>query len=1138
MTRQCNTEVQKLVLPTKLLSRQAARQTATRFGFLLAILLLACASLQAQGRGRISGTIADNTGALIPSATIVATESGTGFATTVVSNSQGEYVFPALKPTVYSITVKAATFETYKQENVVLDADQSLTVNATLKIGGSEQTVTVTSEVPLVDTTSSTLSQVVNTQQVNELPLNGRNAAALSQYVAGVAPGYNFAGADSGITKTFPSVVLTSIGGLPSNLTAYLLDGGNNVDEYTEVNDPFPMPDTLQEYSVQTSNYNAQYGESAGGVINIITKSGTNKFHGDLFEYVRNGDLNAANYFGYAQATPSSPLVKTPDPLKRNQFGGTVGGPIWRDKAYFFFGTQTTNFRDQATSSSAAVTPTAAQIGSPSAPGQFSSTIYDPSTCTSSALSSCTPFAGNQIPYSRYNPASLALLNYLPTPSASGQQFYKKPQVENFHEYTAKGDYQPGTNDHISLRYFLDQLNNAPVLNLKNLLTYADGSQNGYHNALFAETHTFGPSLVNNFILDYLIENDQRGPKAGSISVADLGVNIWQPAFKQINGISVSNAFSVGDNPQAAFRRTGYSASDDLQFTRGTHSYAFGFAGEIGKMDINNALAQPGSFAFSGAMSGNNIADFLMGYLSTFGQGAGQFLNMRIKGWGLYAQDAWKISHRLTLNYGIRYEPFLPNHELMHRNGLFNETAWALNQHSTLYPNAPAGLFFVGDPGVPTNAIKPNLVQFMPRLGFAYDALGNGRTSVRGGFGMFYADRQSTILDNYFTTVTPFVESVSLSYLNPTYHGYTTGDFENPYAGSGTTTINPFPVTLPLPSTVAFPTATYTSYDGNGRYKTTVAYDWNLVLEQQLQPNLFARIAYVGTHMSHGYETYNLNPVYNQGANVGKRVFASIPTTSTYGNMVLLSDQGGSSDYHALSGTLKHTMKYGLQGEVNYTWSKALNNLPVGQDQFALPVYEPNFKRLDYGPADFNHGNVFSATYEWNIPKMSTLPAIASLVLNGWATSGIVYIHSGDNLTVFSGVNNSGTGNGYDHGVQVSPTVYGNTACGTVSPCRGWLLPASFTVNPSYASNPGLAYGNTQKNAIVGPRYTDWDMALHRYIQVHEGLQFQFRAEYFNIFNHTNFGDPTTTVSSSSFGRITGTNGDPRIAQLSLKFLF
>lgn len=357
-----------------------ARRRWTRVAFLLATCLLPVSSALAQGLGRISGLITDSTGAAVPSATVVAVGSTTGTAATVKTNSQGEYVFPALQPSTYNLTVTASGFGNYTQKNVLLEADQAVTVNAALKVGGASEVLDVSSDVPQVDVTTSTLSQVVDTARVNELPLNGRNAAALTTLVAGVVVAPNQA-SDQGVTKTFPVVVTVTVNGSRANQTNYMLDGGNNVDEYTNVNAPFPMPDATQEFSVETSNYNAEYGQNAGGVVNVITKSGTNRFHGDLFEYVRNAVFNGANYFGYSSPTPGAALQKIRDPLKRNQFGGTVGGPIRRDRAFFFFGYQKTIIRTQSNAASASVLPTPAQLA-----GQFSTTVYDPSTCTGSTL--------------------------------------------------------------------------------------------------------------------------------------------------------------------------------------------------------------------------------------------------------------------------------------------------------------------------------------------------------------------------------------------------------------------------------------------------------------------------------------------------------------------------------------------------------------------------------------------------------------------------------------------------------------------------------------------------------------------------------------------------------------------------------
>jgi hypothetical protein len=426
----------------------------------------------------------------------------------------------------------------------------------TLSTGSSSETVTVTSDALQVDTTTGTLSQVIDTARVNELPLNGRNAAALTLLVAGVVWAPN-QGADQGNQKSFPGVVTISANGTRANQTNYMLDGGNNVDEYTNVNAPFPMPDSVQEFSVQTSNYNAEYGQNAGGVVNVITKSGTNKFHGNVFEYVRNADLNAANYFGYSKPTPTSALLKIRDPLKRNQFGGTIGGPILHDKLFAFFGYQRTIIRTQATAASASILPTPAQLA-----GQFTANVYDPATCpaTATTTSGCTQFAGNFISPSRFNPASLALLKYLPAADSSGSVLFKKPQAMDYGEYTGRIDYTIGPKDRATVRYFLDRFHNAPVLNLQNLLTYADGSDIQYHNALISESHSFTSSLVNNFIISYQLDDSTRGPASGSINANDLGINIWQPSNKSIQSISTGgspNGFMVGDSPQGSFGRSG-----------------------------------------------------------------------------------------------------------------------------------------------------------------------------------------------------------------------------------------------------------------------------------------------------------------------------------------------------------------------------------------------------------------------------------------------------------------------------------------------------------------------------------------------------------------------------------------------------
>jgi len=1141
---------------------------ARRAGALAVLVFMASAApVFAQGLGRISGTIADTTGAVVPGAVVRATQTGTGTTTEVKSNEQGDYIFPSLPPATYNLSVSSPGFTGYLQKGILLQADASVSENVTLKAGSSGEIVTVTSDALQVDTTTGTLSQVVDTARVNELPLNGRNAAALTTLVAGVVIAPN-QGADQGNQKSFPGVVAISANGTRANQTNYMLDGGNNVDEYTNVNAPFPMPDAVQEFSVQTSNYNAEYGQNAGGVVNVVTKSGTNTLHGNVFEYVRNAVFNAAPYFGYIKPTPTSTtFIKQPDPLKRNQFGGTLGGPIRRDKLFGFFGYQKTIVRTQSLAASSATLPTPAQLA-----GQFSTNVYDPSTCpatTTTVASQCTQFASNFINPSRFSPASLALLKHLPTADASGLILYKKPVSQEFGEYTARADWNIRAKDRATIRYFLDRFHNNPVLDPSNLLTYTDGSDIQYHNALISEAHTFSDSVLNNFIISYQLADSSRGPKTtdGALNVGDLGVTIWQPAFKAFQSISTGN-FSIGDNPPGTFNRANYTLADDVHWTKGRHALAFGFHGEISKVDVVNTAQQPGSFGFSSATTGDATASFLLGYLSSFQQGSGQFINNRNKFYGFYAQDSWKLTRRLTVDYGLRYEPAFPWHEKFHRIGTFDPVAEAAGRVSTVYPNAPAGLLFPGDTGVPVDGYKGSYKDFMPRLGFAYDVFGDGRTAVRGGSGIFFDTRQDGVINNAFSNVQPFVTSLTLAFQPGNYQGVTTGNFINPYAGSTQATTNPFPATQPPPATASFNTNSWISFAPDGYFPVPTTYVWNLAVEQQLAPGLASRLAYVGTHGSHNFESIDINPTYNSAtnagagglaSNVGKRVYQVIApnayTSSKYANQISQTQMEGNTQYHSLQATLEQRVRGGVSLLFNYTWSHATDDLPVNTgvtsagpgNSYVLPVYEPNYKRLDHGASDFDHRNVISASYVWRLPKLHEGPGPVKYILNGWQTTGLIQTRSGDPLTITAGGNNSGTSGGRDRAIYNGAQAYGTSACSAVTtpPCKSYLNPAAFSVNPTYAANPTLAYGNVVKGSFVGPRYTNWDASLHRYFDFTERVTLQFRAEYFNVLNHTNFGDPGTTVGTpSTFGKITGTtsnNGfvsEPRIAQLSLKLAF
>jgi hypothetical protein len=1113
--------------------------------------LCASAGLLAQGYGSISGTVTDPTGAVVPGADVTATQAATGLMVKTTSNEQGQFSLPSLAPAVYNLAVTAAGFQAYTLNGLQVRADASVTSNAVLHPGSAAETVTVTAESAQVDVSTGTLSQVIGSSQVNDLPLNGRNAAQLTTQVAGItlAPP---AQADQGNTKTFPMVIAIAANGTFVGQTNYMLDGGNNVDEYTNVNMPFPMPDAVQEFSIQTNNYNAQYGQNAGGVVNIITKGGTNRYHGNLFEFLRNRYFNAANYFTYSPTTNQ----KTVDPLKRNQFGGTVGGPLEipglfrSDRTFGFFGYQRT-INHGASAFSSTVLPTIAQAGANSSglsPGtnNLVFTTCAKNLITPSAILPATMTCGagtsNVWSAAALSPVAVNLMKYLPPLTSTGQVLVTKPNIYLQAEITARVDHQLTPKDKLGVRYFSDSYQLDGVLNLADLLTYADGAQNNYYNSLVSETHTFTDHIVNNFIMSYQLMNASRGPLAGSISLADLGVNIWQPGFKQINQFMVTNFFNIGDNPQASFRRANYTLTNDVHFLLGRHSVDVGYHGEVSKIDVNNLFQQPGQLTFNSNISNDAIASFLFGYLYQFNQASGQFFNARGKFQGAYVQDSWKASKNMTLVYGVRWEPFVPWHEIQGRMGSFFPALQASHTHSTKFPNAPSGLLFAGDPGFNPNGVPSAYNHFMPRIGFAYDVFGTGKTSVRGGFGMFFDSRINSTLFNIYSNLAPFITSVALNSSSTV-----TMNVTNPFTTFGTP--NPFPAPQPpLSTTPINPNQSWLTYDPINGFRDPRTYDWNLTVEQQVTSSLSMRLAYVATHSSHQWTNLELNPfvsgtrIYNQSG--------CATTNSCFPGTITAANTGGNANYNSMQLSVEQRMRHGLTLLFNYTWSNALNNLPWNQaatsignnNSYPMPYTVANYKSLDYGPADFNHRNVTSFSYVYAAPMfLHDSPAVVRYIVNYWETSGLFLYRSGDPLTILSGQsNNSGSGQNRDRAVQTGAP-YGGNACASPVNCRSWLNQASF------ANNPVGTFGTVQKGSFVGPHYVNWDVGVARKFPITESSFLRFECQFFNVLNHTNLGDPTTTVGST-LGRITSTSpqnwtstapqNDPRIGQLSLKLVF
>jgi hypothetical protein len=955
------------------------------------------ARLNAQGYAKIVGTVTDPSGAVVPSATVTATQTSTGTVSTVKTGGDGAYVFPALLPSNYSITVIATGFEKYTQSGIVLEANQSATVNIKLVVGSSAVTVSVIGDAPAIDTTSGTLSQVIDEARVVDLPLNGRNAASLITLVAGVIDAHNEGnGADQGVGKTFPAAVVTTTNGTSPQQQNYLLDGGNNVDEMTDVNGPFPFPDALQEFSVQTSNYNAEFGQSAGAVVNIIIKSGASKFHGDAFEFVRNGYFNAKPYF-----------ATVADNIHRHQYGGTIGGPViiphfsTGKATQFFFGYQHTLYHSNSNASSMTV-PTLAEEGRGSntyadygnlcaapngwngsglcaasggtgalVPGQQISNVY-----------TATAYPYNQIPASNFDPAAVILEKLFPTATtdaAAGKignlVSYFKPTIQSFNEYVARVDHQFGDRDHLFGHYYNNYFLQAGIFNPTNLTTYSSYYNTRVQNALLAETHTFTSNLLNSLVANYQRIVSLRGGPPGSQDITAYGVtNLWQPTTGPYMTFAATGYISEAGAAFAGWYRNNYTFNDDLHWVKGKHNFAFGGHFEMSKFDVANVYQSYGGFTSGLAGSSlaigniNAMANFQIGFLTGFTQGNYELVKDRNHFPGFYAQDSWKISPRLTLNYGVRWEDFVPWHNLNGQEQEFQPANYIANTHSSLFSTLPAGLMLsgnsgTGDPGIPQWGINPKYLQFVPRGGFAYDVFGTGKTVVRGGGGIFYQDRLPGFFNLNQASNVPNTIAVTTTNALGTV-GSPGGPLSNPYctggclpygtggANIGSPLTNPFPFTLPFPSNKVFPTPiTLVEYDPSGNFQVPATYDYNLTIEHQLAPGWSTRIAYVGSGSRHQFVNLEINPAVNTGYMVGstltyptgtsaanvRRVYNTAPTVGpcasttgcnqSYGQMVEAS-MSGSAKYNSLQVTLEKKMSHGLSMLFNYTWSKSLDDLP------------------------------------------------------------------------------------------------------------------------------------------------------------------------------------------------------------------
>jgi hypothetical protein len=1065
---------------------------------LLALLGLP-AVLRADVTGSINGIVKDASGAVAVNVEVTVINTGTNAVFHAATDSTGAYFVRALPVGVYQLSVEPKGFKKFVANDLRVQVNESVRVDITLQVGDVAQTVDVSAAAETVDTQSITLKNVVDQQRIENLPLNGRNPTQLMQLVAGVQADVINSNVTSG--TTYPGVTPVSVNGGRANTTNYILDGAQNNDHYSNAPNPMPNPDALQEFSVQTNTFNAEFGRNVGGIVNAVTRSGTNDVHGSAFEYLRNTDLNAANYF--APINPDG--SKQGDGLKRNQFGATLGGPVLipkiyngKDKTFFFFSYQGTRTRQEPSKVEQVVPTNEQRVGDFSALGH---PILDP-------FNNGVPYPNNQIPLSQFNPVSQAALNtFIPAPAAGQNTInYALPNNLDDDQYMVRIDHDFTSKNRLMGRFYTSKANQPGFLAPGDYFASLPGAVWRNTSVMATDTQTISPTLLNTTLFSFNRTNNTNAPIYPSKGLSQLGANLYNDKTPEIY-LQVDGYFLLDTNDTNTFLRQEYQFNDTLRWTKGRHQITMGGEYGHGQGDIVNDYRANGYFTFDAAapFTGDALADFMIGKFYNLQQAAGEYKNTRFNIMSMFVQDSVRLTPRLTLDIGLRWDPFFPYTDV---NGKI--AAYYPGQESTRFPNAPPGILFAGDPGVPPGGYKRAWKDFGPRFGFGWDVFGDGSTAIRGGYGIFY-DRPNTISTNYQADQAPFgtVDNVN---------GNAANSLTNPYAG----TTNPFPSSTNPPHNVPFLLPDVAYMDTTGMTNAQLQ-SWNLTLERKLPGQFVVRAAYAGSKGTHLVSLREANAaVYAPGVSTST-TDQRRPLYPDFGSMTLVEPAGNSS-YNSLQLNVERRFMKGFTILANYTFAKSIDTSSMNK-QTGQTVTDPYDINLDRGVSDFNHAQVFSLSGLWDLP-IRLESHLAQSLIGGWQLSGITSIKSGEPFTIYSNVDNSFSGIGSDRADLIGdPYISGSRSRG--AQVAEWLNPAAF------GENALGTFGDVGRNRFNGPGYAATDLALQKDFRVMERFAVQFRFEAFNAFNRPNLWNPNSGVGSNFM--VINQAFDPRILQFALR---
>jgi hypothetical protein len=1080
--------------------------------------------------GSIVGTVKDQQGAVVPGASVKATNVDTGFSRVATTANDGAYRIEYLPVGKYRVEVEMAGFQKFVQENIVLAVDQTQALNVTLDVGAASQTVTVTTAPVLVDTTSAVLGRTVQPAEIIGLPLVNRNAYAELSLTPGVqsnsaSGATNASNSNPNGTPNYqigvPSTQVIVNGGIDGGvpMVSFFLDGGSNMTGIRNYGNPLPNPDALEEFRVETSNFSAQYGRMSSAVVTAVTRSGGNQFHGSLFEFVRNTDLNA---------TPWNSSLNAP--YHRNQFGGTVGGPVKQDKAFFFFSYAGLRQTVGQFLSGGVVPTTLERQGDftqskviPNLPG--TKTKVDG---TNSSANCQTPKVGC-VPAGILDPTAANIIGkYIPLPNSANNSwtgFFTGPTNQD--EYLGKYDQVLGDKDHLSATYFyLNTTQNANGSSTANLLWDINQSFSKQQNLNLNDVHTFGPTTINQVWFNFTRVAGGR-VNLPQISLGDLGSNFTIQGPKALPNINVSGYFNNGGALAGPVTTTDfYSLRDLVSMTKGKHSINFGAELALDKNMIVGNLDNFGVFSFQTSApttTGNALGDFVTGQVNTMEQDTPYHGLLSDWHTAFFVQDEYRVTPRVTANLGLRWDIDVPPVESSNLTGTF-----VPGVQSTVIPTAPLGLLYPGDKGVPRGIVDLRWHHISPRVGFAWDPFGDGKTAVRAAAGIFYGSVSGNEW-NQPANAQPFA-------IRQTFNSITS--LTNVYGNKASfPNGDPFPYTYSPSNPRFLPAASVESISQNTQWP--LVYQINTAIQRQLPSQVSLTAAYVGT-LSHDLPIMiddNYAP-YAPGASTSQ---TSINARRPYDpgvlgqNIFLISNQTAS--YHSLQISAHRPLTHNLMLNGFYVLSHSFQS--SNESAVGLATAQ-DFAHLEEerGPTDNDRRHTASVSGIWNLDYYKGSNSFMSQLANHWTISSIAILYSGAPVNIVTGSNkNDDSANNNRPNLVTGQNAFLDPHRSRAVAAAEWFNTAAFASNgPGLGIGPYGADGNAPRDYLRAPGYRDIDLGLFRNITF-ERFTLQFRGEATNAFNLVSLNAPTANLASSLNGKITSA-ASPRLIQLGARLTF